>query len=347
MVVGPIGTITLSTTDPTEFTSFTMTPPGTPVALAGIAGLSTTAGVAFDGTCTSASNYAAVVVTLQSTWTGSSPPASASATGDTVAGRLERVLGYGSTTYPGRCIDQASLAVQAATDVGGQQVSQNMVNLAQSDGGLLFVDNLGNLTYWQKSHLAAQYSSPVWTLTPDAPPTAGAAAAAVPYYKEQFSWVADPQKIWNAIGITPFSPDGTIPATVAPSSAPAVTASQQQYGAQPFQITSYLQSQPEMQTQANWLFTNYGQLQIRVSHARFDAAPYPAAWPLILGVNVGDVVTCQNWQVGGGGATGTFRVSSINREIRFGGMSDGNAGDGVVVASVELVLDYEPPSYWS
>jgi hypothetical protein len=278
---------------------------------------------------------------------GASPPASASALGDTVQQRIERILGYGQASYPGRCIDPASLAVQSASDIGGQQVGQNTVNIAQSDSGLLFVDNLGNLTYWQKSHLDSQYSSPVWTITPNAPPTPGASASAVPYYKEGFSWVADPQKIWNTIQITPYSPDGASLATVTPVSVAAVLASQGQYGAQVFQITSYLQSQSEMQTQANWILANYGVLQIRVSFLRIDAAPYPAAWPLILGVNVGDVVTCQNWQLGNTGATGTFRVSNINRKIRFGGMNDDNAGEGIVVASVELTLDFEPSGYWS
>ena len=215
--------------------------------------------------------------------------------------------------------------------------------MTQSDGGLFYIDNLGNLTYWQKSHLAAQYSTPVWTITPDAPPTPGATATAIPYYREGFRWVADPQRVWNAIGITPFSPDGSSLAIITPSNATAVNTSQQQYGAQPRDITSYLQSATEMQSQANWIFTNFGQVQIRVENVKIDAAPYPAAWPLILGINVGDVVTVQNWQIGDGGTTGTFRVSQIRRMIAYGG--DDPEDDPQ--ASVTLTLDYEPPSYWS
>ena len=59
-------------------------------------------------------------------------------------GREDRTrLGYGNVTYPGRCIDQAPLLVQAALDVGGQAASQNVQNIAISDGGMLFVDNVG------------------------------------------------------------------------------------------------------------------------------------------------------------------------------------------------------------
>lgn len=273
--------------------------------------------------------------------TGASPPASASALGDTVAQRLERILGYGQATYPGRCIDPAPLPVQAATDIGGQQTGQNLENIAQSDGGLMFIDNLGNLTYWQKSHLAAQYASPVWTITPQSPPTPGATLTAYPYYREGYRWLADPQRVWNAILITPFSPDGASLADITPSNATSANASQAQYGAQPRQVNSYLQSATGQQSQADWILSNFGQVQIRVDNLRIDAAAYPAAWPLVLGINVGDVVTVQNWQIGGGGITGTFRISNVKRVIRFG--DDREPAE----ASVVLQADFEPSSYWS
>lgn len=275
--------------------------------------------------------------------TGASPPTSPTATGDTVGQRLERIISYGAVgvgASPQRCIDASPLAVQAATDLGGQQVGQNLQNIADSDSGLLFVDNLGNLTYWQKTHLAAQSSSPAWTITPDAPPVPGASSTAIPYHRE-INWVSDPQRVWNSITITPFSPDGANLPLVIPSNTAAVILSQQKYGAQPLQITSYLQSTTEMASQANWLLANYGQLQIRVEDMLTDAAPYPAAWPYVLGVNVGDVITVQNWTVDNTGVTNTFRVSGITRDIRFAGR------DGAVRASVKIQADFEPPSYWS
>ena len=268
---------------------------------------------------------------------GAAPPAAASSVGDTVAQRLERILGYGNLVSPARCIDPAALLVQAATDIGGQQSGQNLQNIAQSDGGLLFIDNLGNLTYWQRSHLASQYASPAWNLGPDG--TTGQ----VPYYRETFSWLEDPQRVFNAILIQPFSPDGTNLADITPAQGAQVNASQAQYGAQPHQITSYLQSPSEQQAQANWIFEYFGTSQIRVEGVMVNAAPDPAAFPLVLGINVGDVVTCQNWQLGGGGATGTFRVSSIHREFAFGG----DDAEDAARATVTLKLDFEPDSYWS
>ena len=46
-----------------------------------------------------------------------------------------------------------------------------------------------------------------------------------------------------------------------------------------------------MQSQANWLFEFYGTPQRRAEKVKIDAAAYPAAWILVMGVNVGDVVT--------------------------------------------------------
>ena len=86
---------------------------------------------------------------------GASPPTAPSSLGDTVGQRLERILGYGNVTYPNRAIDPAPLQVQAALDVGGQQVGANMTNIVQSDNGMLFVDAGGTLCYRDKAHLAA------------------------------------------------------------------------------------------------------------------------------------------------------------------------------------------------
>ena len=83
---------------------------------------------------------------------GASPPAAASAIGDTVAARIERVMGYGNVTYPGRCIDQAPLLVQAALDVGGQAASQNVQAIAISDGGMLYRGQRG------RDHVLAEIS---------------------------------------------------------------------------------------------------------------------------------------------------------------------------------------------
>ncbi len=175
----------------------------------------------------------------------------------------------------------------------------------------------------------------MWTLGP-----AANGATVIPYART-LRWTADPQRVWTFIGITPFAPDGSQLAIIEPTNASGVNTAQKQYGAQPFQINSYLQSTTEMQTQANWIFSNFGQLQIRTENVKVDAASYPAAWALVLGASVGDVISIQNWQIGGGGNTGTFRISGIRRHISFAGQG------GQVEGSIEIQADFEPSSYWS
>lgn len=277
---------------------------------------------------------------------GASPPA-ASQIGDTVGQRIERLMRGGRTATPNRCIDPASLPVQAPGTAGGSQQAGEMIQqLQQSDSGMLFVDNVGHLTYWQRPHLASQYSSPVWTLTPNAPPTPGAPLTAVPYYPD-IRVVTDPQRIWNNIIIQPFDPTGAQLPLITPTSASLVNASQLQSGAQPLNITSWLQSTTEMQAQASWLFQYFGQPQRHAENVHVDAAPYPAAWQLVMGVNVGDIVTVADWQIGAGGNVNTFRVTSIVRKIQFGGRVNGDASSATVEGSVELIADFEPSTWWT
>ena len=267
---------------------------------------------------------------------GASPPASPSSIGDTVGQRIERLMGGGNVPSPNRCIDPASLLVQAPGSTGlGSQTGQAIQALQESDSGLLFVDTVGNLTYWERPHLAAQYSSPLWSLGPTT-----SVPGRIPYYKE-VQWITDPQRIYNVITISPLSPTGAALPLITPSDATTANNSQSQNGAQPLQITSYLQSTSEQQSQANWILANYSSPQRRADNVMVDAAPYPAAWPMVCGASVGDVATVEDWQVGGGGSVFTYRITQLKRRIDFG------THDEPVTAHLQLTLDLEPTSYWS
>ena len=63
-----------------------------------------------------------------------------------------------------------------------------------------------------------------------------------------------------------------------------------------------------MQVQADWLLSVFGVPRRRAENVMVDAAAYPAAWPLVLGINVADLVQVEDWQVGGGGSVYTYRV---------------------------------------
>jgi hypothetical protein len=265
---------------------------------------------------------------------GASPPAAPTAVGDTVGQRLERLMYAGKCISPNRCIDPSPLLVQApGTNGGGNQAGTTITELQQSDSGLLCVDNLNNLTYWDRAHLASQYSSPVWAFGPS--------ASEDPYWID-IKWPSGPQRLWNAVTVSPFSPDGTQLPAITPTNTAGVEASQLNYGAQPQQVVSWLQSTPEMQNQANWIFQNYGQPVRRVEGMKIDAASNPSLWPTVMGINIGDIVTVEDWVIGGGGTVYTFRVSQIERHIEFGGK-----GGEETAASVVIKADMEPASYWT
>jgi hypothetical protein len=253
-----------------------------------------------------------------------------------VGERIERLLGGGTVTSPNRCIDQASLLVQAPGSTGGgTQAGSAIQAIQQSDDGMLYIDNLNNLTYWERPHLASQYSSPVWSLGPTT-----SVPGRIPYYKE-IRWITDPQRIYNVITVTPLSPTGAALPLITPADATTANASQNAYGPQPLQVTSYLQSLTEMQAQANWLLSVFGTPQRRAENVMVDAAAYPAAWPLVLGASVGDVVTLEDWQIGGGGPVYTMRITELKRRLDYG------THDEPVTGHIILTLDLEPTSYWT
>lgn len=268
--------------------------------------------------------------------TGAAPPSGPSQLGDIVAQRIERILGYGGVTYPGRAIDEtlATLPVQAALDVGGQQAGANIQNQVYSDNGLLNVDNCGVLCYRARPRLASD--TVIWNLSSAGP------AYGLPFAPDQ-AFGNDPQRVWNTIQVAPYSPDGATPPLITPSSASAVAVSQQQYGNRPLPWSvSYLQSAAAIQAQVNWLIAQFGSLRRRVTSLKADAASHPAAWLFVLGANPGDLaqVTDQPMQ-GGPLSVGTYRISSISRRITFG------ANKTSPEASLTIVADPEPAWYWT
>lgn len=79
---------------------------------------------------------------------------------DSSSMRMERILGAASSAVPryiGSCLDNT----QGALDIQGQTSGQNLVNIAQSDSGLLAVDSGGVLRYL--SRRAGYNLSTAWT----------------------------------------------------------------------------------------------------------------------------------------------------------------------------------------
>ena len=307
-------------------------------------------------------------VYVDSYGTGGTPPAQASPLGDTVAGRIERLLLAGLAAGP-RCIDPASEPVLAALDTGGQPCGTSIGNIAASDDGLLFVDNLNAICYWQRSRLAAQQAA--WFLGPGTPSgpggysstygsTYGVAAGSgqIPFTARADALDTDPQRVWNDIAVTQYdvtqagasaqsglsTGSGEVAGGLvyAPSAGlyPQILASQEQNGDCQLAVTSYLQSTAAIQAQCDWLFTEFGTPRQRITGATVNAAAMtrtcPQAWLFVLGANVGDLIQAVFAYPGASPVMGTWRLTHLNRVIDF---ASGQA-------SVTFSADYAPRTFW-
>lgn len=287
---------------------------------------------------------------------GASMPAAASALGDTVQQRLERLLAAGLATTPARAIDPATSPVVAAIDTGGKQSGAALSSVAvDSDGGFLFTATDGTIAYLSKPHLAAQQV--LWALGPDT------GAGLIPYLVpgEGEGLLTDPFRAQNLITVTQASvqPDSasssgagsgsaenvTAGLVYAPDAAryAAIRASQLQNGPLPATPTSYLQSGASIQAQANWLFDTYGTPSARVAGLVVEAStlgdPAPQAWIFWLQANPGDLMSALFEFPGQPSVTGTWRISHIDRELEY--------GDDTVTARCTVTADIYNPETWS
>ena len=260
---------------------------------------------------------------------GASPPTSASAIGDTVAQRIERVFGYGGITVPMRAIDPASNLVQAAIDVGGQQAGANVQSMINSDNGWAFYDNVGVFNYRDRPHLNSD--SVTWYIGMNT------AAGQIPFAGD-IKADNDPQRVYTAITVAPYSPDGASLPDLVPSDYQAVNAAQAQYGPRPLALTNYLQSSTEQQNAANFLFTFYGTLRKRIAVITIDAATHPAAWGIACGLNISDIIQVYDAPIAAPATTTQYRVSQINRSLSFGAAGQPPQAQVVIVADPIVAL---------
>lgn len=269
--------------------------------------------------------------------TNAAPPASASSLGDSTAQRIERILGYGLVTAPNRAIDYtASLLVQAALDVGGQQAGASVQAQVDSDNGLLFVDTGNTLCYKSRAHLAAdQAAAAAWNIGMNVD-----GAGQIPF-ADDITWGNDPTRVYDVIALTPYSPDGASLPALVPANAAAANAAQLQYGPKPKSITSYLQDQTKIQAAANWWLSTFGGIRRRAEVVTIDAATHPAGWGMFFATNIGDVVTLFDQPFSQPTTNGTYRISNIARSVSNG------ANGTPVEGKLKLVLDPVPASYWS
>ena len=231
---------------------------------------------------------------------------------DPADNRIDRLMFESGCGYP-RILSYAYNNMQGAVDQQGQQLAQNIVNIAESDGGLLFVDGGGYLRYIARS---AGYNLPVTATLGE-----NTAGGEIPYL-DDVAFDDDPSQVYNDITITQLSAPQVIggagvSAVVTPSSTVAIAASIEQYGDQTLQQTNYLWDPNLIQDSANWIFWTSGTPQIRVSNLTLDPGANPSLWPIALGAEVGQVYVV-NRRLGGTQLviTGTFQLMSVAHTVQ-------------------------------
>ncbi len=231
---------------------------------------------------------------------------------DAASNRMNRLMLESGCGYP-RVLTATSNAIQGAVDQQGQQLAQNVVNMAESDGGLLFVDGPGYVCYIGRS--------PGYNLPATATLGENTAAGEVPYLSD-IGFDDDPSQLYNDITLTQLAAPQVIggadvSAVVTPVSTVQVNASIEQYGDQTLQQTSYLFDPGVIQDQANWIFWTNGTPAIRVSQLTLDPGSNPSLWPVALGAEVGQVYVV-NRRLGGTQVviTGTYQLMSVAHAVQ-------------------------------
>ena len=209
--------------------------------------------------------------------------------------RIERLLQAGNATGR-RVIEQEPSPDQdkvvSCQDITGQPASTSIANVtADLLPGLFFIAPTGDMVYQAKVN---SWNQPVqWLLGDDG--TAGEYA-----YENDINFDFDPSRVINEIQLTQLDDQSvTTPSVVA-----IEDASQEQYGTISDLATGYLQGDinyplnygPGLQDLANWLACTYQAPVIRLTKVTVDAASQPSAWPFVLSVSPGDMVTVNRRQ---------------------------------------------------
>jgi glycosyl hydrolase family 12/concanavalin A-like lectin/glucanase superfamily protein len=203
---------------------------------------------------------------------------------DTADQRMERLLMESQSGFP-RCLAASPNIIQGAVDQQGQQLATNLINIAESDSGLLYVDGPGYICYQSR---AAGYNLPAAATLGE-----NTTGGETPYLPD-IAFDYDPSQVYNDIQLTqlsaPQAVDGAaVSVVITPSDAAAVTTSIEQYGDQTLQETTYLFDPGATADLANWIFWTSSGPQIRVSTLTLDPGANPALWPVALGLEVGQV----------------------------------------------------------
>jgi hypothetical protein len=192
-----------------------------------------------------------------------------------------------------------------AYSLGGASATDALNQVAVNEGGMVAAMPSGALVFLHKWALFNQ--APVAILG-DSP---NAADGEVPYLQPT-AWSIDNTYLFNLTQTTQqVGPNNTITVQAAD-----FTSAAEYFTRSALQQTIQTTSDLDAYDSANYAIAKYSQPQLRVSSVQIDAASNPAAaFPVILALQQGDVVTVTRRPVGGAVITGEVIIQKIQHEI--------------------------------
>ena len=227
--------------------------------------------------------------------------------------RIQRFMATSLASTP-RALDRS--ATNGSADATTAVLAERAADVADQDAGLLFGDGAGYLRFRSQSRSFQQ--SVRWTLgddtaageipfQPAASPGMGPA-----YLFNQVEIDNVGEETWNraGLGVSRTYPEVAHTAVDVESG--------QRYGWRPMQRATRLWDPASAFGLAEWLLAQYKTPRDRFETVTIDAAAYPAAWPLVLGVEVGDLVDVVRRPVGQAAVRVSCRVMSVRHDIQYG-----------------------------
>jgi hypothetical protein len=227
--------------------------------------------------------------------------------------RIQRFMATSQANTP-RALDHS--ATYGSADATTGTLAERAADVADQDTGLLFGDGTGYLRFRSNSRTARQAVR--WTLgdntgageipfAADASPGMGPA-----YLLNRIKVENHKERTYSGTGqaISQSYPDVVHSALDVESG--------QRYGWRPMDRQTYLYDTASAFGLGEWLLAQYKTPRFRFESVTVDAKAYPAAWPLVLGVEVGDLVTVVRRPVGQAAVSVACRVMAVRHDIRYG-----------------------------
>ena len=240
--------------------------------------------------------------------------------------RAQRYMATGGSLLP-RAIDSGNTV--GSRDDESAVLLQRLADLAAQEAGLLYGDAAGYLRLRTSSR---SYQQAVrWTLGEDT------SAGEIPF-QPAATVTSGPTYLYNRINVTATDEHSETVTSQAWGQRTHIandTSSEARYGTRPLNQTVNLYYTGDAQHLAEWLLAQYKLPTPRFADVIVDAARYPAAWPLVLGVEVGDLLEVKRTPVGQAAITARCRVLQVKPAV--------SGGLGATRGQVVLTLAAAPP----